>query len=131
MLRFSPALVVFLLGPGFSPRLALCIGVEGHRAIEPVVARCCDLATHPGQSDSRDRNRRCSPSCTDTLLTPAVTALRLDGAGLLALEWDVGTAPICSLFDPCLQASMRSTLGNDYAPASRPPRTLRTTADLR
>ena len=56
-----------IMAAGFPPRLALCLGSDGHRAIEVLDAPCCPLgANTAGVID------RCAPTCTDLPLSVAV-----------------------------------------------------------
>src|SRR5215468_4912300 len=56
-----------IIAAGFPPRLALCLGSDGHRAIELLDAPCCPTgSTSAGMSD------RCTRTCTDVPLFVAV-----------------------------------------------------------
>jgi hypothetical protein len=61
------ALSLGIVAAGFPPRLALCLGSDGHRAIEVLDAPCCP----PGAS-SAGMIHRCAPTCTDLPLSVTV-----------------------------------------------------------
>jgi hypothetical protein len=56
-----------ILAAGFPARLALCLGSDGHRAIELLDVPCC-----PTGSGSPEMTDRCAPSCTDLPLVVTV-----------------------------------------------------------
>ena len=57
-------LTIVVLTGTIAPRLALCIGADGHTAIEPFGADCCSPlhSEHSGVSSS------CVPGCSDSPL---------------------------------------------------------------
>src|SRR5262245_1955947 len=75
VLRVVLTLGLFAAGP--VPRLVLCIGSDGHRAIEASDADCCK--TRP---DSAGMRERCARTCTDLPLALGVGLQAGDRQGL-------------------------------------------------
>jgi hypothetical protein len=74
-----PALLAAaFLAAGIGPRLALCVGPSGHRAIEPVGAACCERTPAAAPSDL------CARGCTDVPLASVVATRPSDGRALVA-----------------------------------------------
>jgi hypothetical protein len=76
LLRLVLSLGIF--AAGFTPRLALCLGSDGHRAIESLDASCCrrGVPTSPGMADP------CARTCTDLPLSLAVSVCSPERGGL-------------------------------------------------
>lgn len=81
-------LSLILLGVGSAPRLALCLGSDGHRAIESLDATCC----RPGPASSADMTDPCARSCQDLPLSVAV-GIRAPERGGLTLELPATVVP--------------------------------------
>jgi hypothetical protein len=101
-----------IVAAGFPPRLALCLGSDGHRAVELLDAPCC-----PPEADSAEMTDRCARTCTDVPLFVAVGVRSSERAHL-----DVHLSATAVLDDePPATALTRLVrrLGDSFAP---PPR---------
>jgi hypothetical protein len=103
------------------PRLALCIGENGHRAIELLDAACCTEA--PGDAGAV---ADCDSACTDTPLGVASLAVRSSDASDHA---GIAAPTAVGVFDATSEASSPVVVPTRIA-APRPPRQLRTTVRL-
>src|SRR5262245_17114758 len=90
LLRLVLSLGIF--AAGFTPRLALCLGTDGHRAIESLDASCCQQgAGSAGMSDG------CARTCTDVPLSLVVGVRSSERAGL---HFDLSTTAIMPAVSP-------------------------------
>src|SRR5262245_14815061 len=88
LLRLVLSLGIF--AAGVTPRLALCLGSDGHRAIEALDASCCQRgASSAGMTDG------CARTCTDVPLSPVVGMRSSERAGpRLGLPTTAVLAPV-------------------------------------
>lgn len=96
------ALALLLVVP-MVPRLALCVGTEGHSAIELLGAACC-------RSEQASLDGFCTSRCTDVPLGTVLAARRTDdGArGVAADHWSRGPVLPVGLSGATLLASFVS-----------------------
>jgi hypothetical protein len=79
---------------GSVPRVVLCLGSDGHRAIESLDASCCGGAT-----SSAGMASRCSRTCTDLPLSLGVGVRESERGGLninrpaTPVPGDIATSP--------------------------------------
>ena len=85
LLRLVLTLGLFAASP--VPRLVLCVGTDGHRAIEPWDADCCKRV-----SDSAGMRERCARTCTDLPLSLGV-GLQAGDRGGLTIDRPVSAVP--------------------------------------
>jgi hypothetical protein len=122
---FSLALSLIL---GLLPRLALCVGPDGHQAIEAMNASCCDRATHSTGADVRVSPDGCAAGCIDTPLTVNLAPGRDRTHAATAPPPSGPAAAVPSVRAQQVVAYLhRSTRGAVF---QSPPRILRTTVDL-
>ncbi len=126
--RLAFVLAAMLLPLGaLAPTTILCVGSNGHSAIEAALARCCDPAQSHGDTGlSLSAGERCDDYCTDTPVgiyaacrslehtTPALHMLALAGPVLFAAS-------------PATTLRSGRSLGRLTSP---PPRALRTTVSI-
>jgi len=74
--RVAVLSVALSLAVGVLPRLALCVGPDGHRAIELINAACCDRTTPSAGPDVQAAPLGCAPECVDTPLTVSLVLPR-------------------------------------------------------
>ncbi|MFQ5666192.1 MAG: hypothetical protein ACE5I7_07140 [Candidatus Binatia bacterium] len=124
----SAVLAVLALGLSVPPGAVLCIGSDGHQAIEPAGAWCCQ--SQPGApSDGRRPATRCAPECTDTTIGVA-TALPSDGSGWLAARTlHLRALPVATHVAYAPSTSINAVVQPDHA-SPRPPRAQRTALQL-
>jgi hypothetical protein len=102
-------LAATFLVAGVGPRLALCVGPSGHRAIEPLGAACCERPPAATPSDL------CARGCTDVPLASVVATRPSHEAALLA---GAGGVHVASTAPPIPRAGTRLI----PAPGALPPR---------
>ena len=115
------AAILLMLGLGMVPGSVLCVGSDGHLAIESAAADCC-FEVHGGLT-AVHTEQHCPPACVDTPLGSNVlsrTSDRPDVGPVLAVL-SVGGAGQPALFEHHIIASRVAA----FAPP--PPRVLRTT----
>jgi hypothetical protein len=119
------ACLALALGFGLLPRLVLCIGSDGHHAIEPMNAACCDRAAHATNPDVHAPQDGCAAGCIDTPLTVGQTLTRdRTHAVPPALSAVVSVALAPALEHPVTGQRRLSAHG---VRSQLPPRILRTT----
>lgn len=124
----APLLLLLLsLALGVGSRFVLCIGDNGHVAIELADANCCD-ASHDGHNDGLcARDGTCGSDCVDHSLSTALSVKRGTAADTVPI------VAVLSRFDPSLVNRDRSTAAvpRSFAAALRPsPRHLHTTVEI-
>jgi len=109
LLRLVLSLGIFVAG--FAPRVVLCLGSDGHRAIESLDAPCCRGAT-----SSTGMDGRCARSCTDLPLCLGI-GVRDSGHGGPTI--DRPATPVPSDSATSLPARVCTRLGGGAAPPFR------------
>ena len=66
-----------IVASGLGPRMALCLGSDGHREIESLDASCCR-----GETGSAGMSEGCARTCTDVPLALAVGIRAPERGGL-------------------------------------------------
>lgn len=110
-----------MLMGSLGPRLALCLGNDGHRAIESLDAGCC----RPGTSGSAGMATPCAPTCKDIPLGSfgvrapqrggltiglSATALQGDIARTMRPTWGLAYLTTAPAPSPDLTQHLRSTI---------------------
>ena len=109
LLRLVLSLGIF--AAGFTPRLALCLGSDGHRAIESLDASCCQ----PGGTSSPGMADPCARTCTDLPLSLAVSVFPPERGGL---HIDLSTTAIpVGIFPSMVPTSILARLRHTSAPS--------------
>lgn len=126
MRPLGTALVVTSLFTALAlPPVVVCIGDDGHLALEAAAADCCDGGDSAGHTE---RDADCAPGCTDTQLgSPTVPrpADRQDDAAPPLLVAVIGPHPCV----PLRAGHGAAAPAHGGVPPS-PPRTQRTTVFL-
>ena len=73
---FYALLVIGVLTIMSAPRIVLCIGTDGHVALESTMASCCPDAAH--EAGLLRADKRCASECTDAELGCAVVTRPVD-----------------------------------------------------
>ena len=108
----------------------LCVGADGHGAIEPVDAACCQPGrTRPDEEAVGDRGGQCADGCVDTPISlRAAVGIGKPGRGA-SLGRGFASVALADVTPSSASASIESA-GSASSPR-HPPRHLRTTVQLR
>jgi len=125
--RVAVVSIALSLALGLLPRLALCVGPDGHHALESMNAACCNRVTHSAGPDAQAPHDGCAAGCIDTPLT---VSLALDRDRTHSV-----TAPPSAVAAALTFVFAHQITGQFVRPASgvpfhSPPRVLRTTVHL-
>lgn len=119
-------LLALVLSLGAFPRGVLCVGTNGHFAIEPAAAGCCHSTSTDENVIGHDEGR-CAPECTDTPVGFSLASRAPDRSDLAPLP---GVASVGPLFEPPGAWFHAVSLYQLNLRAIVPPRSLRTTVNL-
>jgi hypothetical protein len=111
--RLCALLSAVILATGFVPRLALCLGTDGHRAVERLDASCCGDA---GRASEGLTAAPCARDCMDVPLSVVAAFRASDERGSMVAGQPAAVLPGGVVSPTCLVSRLsRASAGSDTA----------------